>query len=100
VTITAFTLYSLNEAFSLTCWRCGRGEPDLFENEADAELLLHPHQLPWGRAARVPQVLTLRTVHQADLQALRPAHRRCLPRPEPRPRREGEPPYDLLRSVL
>jgi hypothetical protein len=28
-----------------------------------------------------------------------PAHRRCLPRPEPRERRDGEPPYDLCRSV-
>jgi hypothetical protein len=99
VTITTWDLFSLNECFALACHRCGKPEPDMFEREADAELLLRPHAMPPGVAVRVPHLFTLASVRQADLEALRPAHRACLPRPDPPPRHDGDGAYDILRSV-
>jgi hypothetical protein len=97
-------LGELAEVFDLRCHRCGKPGPDMVEDAAALERLLAPGALTGQAAIRAP--FGIRTVHQADIDAVRPVHKRCPGQNGqngmtlPADRREaGKAPYDLLRSV-
>ena len=89
-------LADLADTFGLTCARCGKPGPDMFENEAGAEALLNPRPLP-HHAGIVP-AFGIRRITQADILACRPVHRRCRDGWKPPERHDGGS-YDILRSV-